>query len=910
MKKIYSLLSAIALCTTLSVQAAGGPDAYGYTWITSADPGGPTYNWIDITSRPGVQTVSGLTDDNSAPGFIGLGFSFHYYWNDYTQLKVGSNGWVSFSNVSNIASSFPTIPSPGGQGDNFLAPLMSDLIYTGAGNPALVQYWTNNVDSFIISYLNCPYWMATAPSWTGSNSFQVILCNSDSSITYQYNTLSAFAPTANVDLIVGIENSTGAIGLQVFNDVLPPNNYVVRFEYPNPVLLAIQDVLPVWNSNSTNGAQFILNNNAFPVVTDIRNSGNTNMSSTINLLTTIQNSSFTTVYTGSGSLPTLAAGDDSIYTYPAAWTPTATGQYSVQTNATATSDINNANDVLQTELDVVDPCASTMALSYVSGSAPGGSVNWNGGANDDGVGVYFAPPVYPYTINALQYYISSNAGNGYIAQVYDDDGPNGEAGTLLFTTTVPSASVVAASWNTVTLGAPVTLTSGGFYVVWLQGGANIFLGCETNGPFSQRNSEILDGSWATFRYNLTQDACIRANIGGYAGTPTAGMTLVNNQLNLTTTNTTTGLATSYLWDFGDLSTSTQSAPTHTYAADGTYTVCLTATSPCGYNQTCSTITVCNAVTASFLQSTAGLNANFMDMSGGTATTWSWDFGDSNTSTAQSPSHTYAAGGTYNVCLIVGNLCGEMDTICQSVSVCGPNTAGFMSTPTGLSNNFMDMSTGAVDNWMWDFGDAGTSTQQNPSHTYAAPGTYNVCLIVSNNCGNSDTTCMSITVCNLGVAAFTYTTDEDSIMVSDASTGGIMSWFWDFGDLTTSTLQNPGTHHYATGGIYTVCLITTDSCGVMDTTCIQDTILITGYNVNVAGINSVYPNPATSELTVELWWNVTSDIEIFDATGNLVYRQNEVAGNIIRIDLNDLATGLYTLRVTNKGGTTARRFVKE
>ncbi len=909
MNKIYALFAGLSLFASLTANAAGGPDAYGYTWITSIDPGGPTYNWIDITSRPGVQSVSGLADDNSAPGFVGLGFPFHYYWNDYTQLKVGSNGWLSFDNVSNIASSFPTIPTTG-NGDNILCPFMSDLIFTGAGNPAQVRYWTNSVDTFIISYLNCPYWMASAPSWTGSNSFQVILCSSDSSITYQYNTLTAFAPTGNVDLIVGIENSTGQIGLQVHNDIMPPNGYVIRFEYPNPVLLAIEDALPVWNTNSTNGAQFIFNNYAFTVTTDIKNGGNTPMSSPISLQTLITDAVFVNAYTGTGSLPTLAAGDDSVYTYTTTWTPSAVGQYSVQTSATSSSDINPANNILTTELDVVNPCAPSMLLSYVSGNAPGATINWNGGANDDGMAVHFVPPVFPYDITSLQYYISSNTGNGYIAQVFADDGPMGGPGTQLFTTTVPSASVVSASWNTVTPSAPITVTSGGFYVVWLQGGTSIFLGCETTNPQSRRNFEILDGSWAAFRYDQTQDACIRANIGNYAGSPTAVMSASTSSLNLTTTNTSTGLVTGHLWDFGDATTSTLAAPSHTYAAAGTYTVCLTESSPCGTSQVCTTITVCTTPTAAFMETSNALNVNFMDMTSGTVNTWMWDFGDATTSTLQNPSHTYATGGTYNVCLMISNNCGDMDTICQSVSVCGLNTASFMNTSSGLNTNFMDMSTGAVDNWMWDFGDATTSTSQSPAHTYAAAGTYMVCLIVNNNCGNADTTCMSVTVCDLGVAAFTYTTDEDSIMVTDASTGGIMSWFWDFGDATTSTLQNPGTHHYATGGIYTICLITTDMCGVMDTTCVQDTILITGYNVNVAGINSVYPNPATTELTVELWWDVTSDIEIYDVTGNLVYRQNEMTGNIIRIDINDLATGLYTLRVTNKGGTTARRFVKE
>src|SRR4051812_44587760 len=174
MKKILRLiLIACFAFSAHSAKASGGPDAYGYTWLTSLDAGGPAFNWIDITSRAGVQTVTGLADDNSAPGQIPLGINFHYYWNDYTQLKVGSNGWVSFSNVSNIASCFPTIPTAGGPED-YLAPMMSDLNFTGAGNIGQVKYWSNNVDTFIISYINVPFWSVNAPGWAGSNSFQVI----------------------------------------------------------------------------------------------------------------------------------------------------------------------------------------------------------------------------------------------------------------------------------------------------------------------------------------------------------------------------------------------------------------------------------------------------------------------------------------------------------------------------------------------------------------------------------------------------------------------------------------------------------------------------------------------------------------------------------------------------------------
>jgi len=196
MKKIIYLLFAAVFISHSTAKASGGPDAYGYTWMTSLDAGGPAFSWIDISTRVGVQTVTGLADDNSAAGMLNIGFPFHFYWNDYSQLKVGSNGWLSFNNVSNIASCFPTIPTAGGAGDNLLAPLMGDLNFTGAGNPGQVKYWTNNADTCIISFINVPFWSVSAPGWTGSNSFQVILCGTDSSITYQYGSLGGFIQNA------------------------------------------------------------------------------------------------------------------------------------------------------------------------------------------------------------------------------------------------------------------------------------------------------------------------------------------------------------------------------------------------------------------------------------------------------------------------------------------------------------------------------------------------------------------------------------------------------------------------------------------------------------------------------------------------------------------------------------------
>ncbi len=892
--------------------AAGGPDAYGYTWMTSLDAGGPVYSWIDITSRSGVQTVTGLADDNSAAGFIPLGINFHYYWNDYTQLKVGSNGWVSFNNTSNIAACFPMIPAAGGPSDNYLAPLMGDLNFTGAGNIGQVRYWSNNVDTFIISYINVPFWSVNAPGWVGSNSFQVILCNSDSSVTYQYGALSGFANGAGcVDLTVGIENSTGSIGLQVHTDAMPPANYAIRFDYPAVVLLSIYDVLPEWNQAAGNGAEFIILNTPTTLSSNIKNSGNTAVSTTINLQSTILNSANTTVFTNTGSLPSLAAGADTVYTFATPWTPTVAGQYTNRTATSNSQDINAANDIVNTELQVVNVCAPNMLISYNTGGPSDGSINWNGGANDDGVAVYFEPPVYPYTVSTLQYYISSNVSHGFIAQVYDDNGPNGAPGTLLFNTTVPSSSVVSANWNTVTLTSTLTLSSGGFYVVWLQSGTTIFIGTETAGPRSHRNYEILDGSWSQFRYDDQRDLMVRAGITNYVNTPTASFASFVAGQNVSFADNSTGLVTSWLWDFGDMQTSTQQHPVHMYSSLGSYTVCLTSSSPCGSSQVCQTVNICLPPTASYSSSTSQLNASFTDFSSGTVTSWQWDFGDAQTSTQQNPSHTYAAPGTYTVCLITSNYCGEADTTCQTIMVCAPPVASFMNSNTLQSASFMDMTSNSPVSWTWDFGDAQTSNQQNPTHVYAGPGVYTVCLVATNSCGDADTTCQNIIICDQLVNAFTYSQNEDTVFTNDQSSGSVVSWLWDFGDSQTSTLQND-THLYATGGVYTVCLTTTDACGMSDSSCQTVFIIVTALN-EIPGnvISGIYPNPVNAQLNIVFSTAIeNAQLEIFDQSGRVVQSFQSVSGKTIALNVEALPAGIYLLRVMDERVSSVMRFTRE
>jgi subtilisin len=164
----------------------------------------------------------------------------------------------------------------------------------------------------------------------------------------------------------------------------------------------------------------------------------------------------------------------------------------------------------------------------------------------------------------------------------------------------------------------------------------------------------------------------------------------------------------------------------------------------------------NPPTASFTYSATDLTVAFTDTStdsDGFVVSWSWNFGDGGTSTAQNPSHAYIAAGTYTVSLIVMDNEGATSSTSQSVSVTSgttnqPPTSSFTFTTSDLTATFTDTSTdsdGSVVSWSWNFGDGGTSTAQNPSHTYIAAGTYTVSLIVMDNEGATNSTSQNVTV---------------------------------------------------------------------------------------------------------------------------------------------------------------------
>ena len=217
----------------------------------------------------------------------------------------------------------------------------------------------------------------------------------------------------------------------------------------------------------------------------------------------------------------------------------------------------------------------------------------------------------------------------------------------------------------------------------------------------------------------------------------ADITSGDPPLEVAFTDLSTGIPTSWSWDFGDGDTSNERNPTHTYQDPGTYEVELTVTD----SESDDTETKVGYVnippqpefTADVTSGDTPLEVNFTDQTVGTVTTYAWDFGDGGVSSLQNPTHTYTTPGLYTVSLEVEGPGGEKtETKTGYVSI--PPQPDFTSNVTfgyaPLEVNFTDQTAGTVTAYAWSFGDTGTSTLQNPTHTYTTPGAYTVSLEVT------------------------------------------------------------------------------------------------------------------------------------------------------------------------------------
>lgn len=511
--------------TSMLAQTSGGPDAYGYTWKNQAAAGGPVYNFKNIKGK-GTE-IKGLNDDNSV-GPFNMNWNFHFYWNDYNKALIGANGWLSFTKLANISAPFPTIPNAAAP-NNYIAAMLSDLTFTDPNNTSAIipgassWYWSNNIDSLIVQWDSVPFWVKDNPKYSGRNTFQIILSGVDSSITFQYNTISRGVlpyDSTGEGLKSGIENATGQIGLQIQNNTLPIKATAVKFYYPHPSNYKVYDVSPDWNQNKENGGFFVSGLKKAPIklVSDISNNGNQPVGK-IDVNASILDSKNSQVWTSKSSVASLSTGADSIITFPVGYLATAPETFTYRTTTTLTGsnpDMNAGNNVKDVEFIVVDTTQDIFPLSYTYATTATKALGFSGGGANTGGGVYIVPPFYPATIVSVDYYILQFLSTGgFTSKIVDDDGPNGTPLTVLATNVLESST--AQSWNNVPLSTPLVITSGGVYVsFFMYPDTSTALGVDETFPLSNRNYEILGGSWAQYRTGSAQDLMISANVKGSA----------------------------------------------------------------------------------------------------------------------------------------------------------------------------------------------------------------------------------------------------------------------------------------------------------------------------------------------------------------------------------------------------------
>lgn len=318
------------------------------------------------------------------------------------------------------------------------------------------------------------------------------------------------------------------------------------------------------------------------------------------------------------------------------------------------------------------------------------------------------------------------------------------------------------------------------------------------------------------------------------GPPVASFTSVNNNGTVDFTNTSTGTNLSYQWAFGDGEGSALPNPSHTYTDDGTYTVVLVVTGPCGQDVFEQTIFVESLPVAGFsaleTDICVGETVSFVDESTSNVLSWAWSFpgGTPSTSDLENPQIVYNTAGVYPVTLVVTSTVGN-DTLIRNdfITVDPLATAGFTSAVNGSDVSFTNTSTDAT-TYNWTFGDGASSTETNPTHTYGSDGTYIVELIASNGCG-SDTISQEVILSSLPQAGIASDVNIGCVPLTvnflDLSSANTTSWLWTFegGTPSTSTDQNPSIEYNAVG-TFDVTLVATNANG-SDTVSLPDYVVV-------------------------------------------------------------------------------------
>lgn len=468
-----------------------------------------------------------------------------------------------------------------------------------------------------------------------------------------------------------------------------------------------------------------------------------------------------------------------------------------------------------------------LTVNFVNGSTAGGTYSWNFTGATPATSTAFTPPPVVYT-NPGTYSVTLSANVlGCIS--------NDTATVTVLPRPVPSFSAVPAQGCTpltVNFTNNTVATPGNSYA-WTFGNGNT---SAIQNPGSETYIANLNDSIYTIELlvtgangcmdSITQQVTVHPE-------PVAGFTMSSDTVcaldNIIFTNTSVGLVVN-AWNFGDATTSATTNPVHAYTSAGAYTVTLVTTTAFGCADTITAQVVVDSIPGTAFTASVecvGDSTIFTNTTTGNVTTWTWNFGDATTGSAQSPNHLYSTSGTYNVTLTATNAAGCSNFVTQAVTVNLVPVAQFTSNTAcaGQATSFTDQTSGAPIAWSWDYGDATPlGNTQNPSHTYATAGTYTTTLIVAAGSGCGDTITGVVTVNPVPTADFIFVSvcANDTTDFTSTSLGNPTTFTWNWGDASAPDVSNnPNPSHvYATSGNYNVVLTAGYATGCTHSTTIS------------------------------------------------------------------------------------------
>ncbi|SNS46681.1 PKD repeat-containing protein [Granulicella rosea] len=267
---------------------------------------------------------------------------------------------------------------------------------------------------------------------------------------------------------------------------------------------------------------------------------------------------------------------------------------------------------------------------------------------------------------------------------------------------------------------------------------------------------------------------------------------------------------SYAWNFGDGSTGTGAQVLKGYAQAGSYTVSLKVTNTSGQSNSTS-ITIKIVLPGTVPTANAGgpysgaigapitFNGSGSSDPQGQALTYAWTFGDGGSATGVSPTHTYTQPGGYSVTLVVTNASGIPASATSTASIAYPSPTVTINGPYSGKPTLAIAFTSTVSEpydasftYQWNFGDGSYASVANPTHTYAAAGTYVVTLTVTGQYRETATVTSSATItAQASTGSFSGTVQSGATPISGAHVHLFAANTTGYGQASVSLLSNTG-----------------------------------------------------------------------------------------------------------------------